>query len=361
MRGAYIARLDLDQPHHSGVALKMASQCAALKAALGPVDLIALAGNRLSVNGAPTGPALRRTALRLGGFYRAAAPRLAGADYLYIRYQRASPALLWLLRGFRRAHPGAPVFIEIPTWPYTGEAVGARDKVLGAMDRACRGRLAPHVDRIVTFSRETAILGIPTICTDNGVDPAALPLARPGAVEGPLRLVAVANLGLRHAYDRVIAGLAAYDGARDVVFDIIGSGVSEPDLRAAAAGLEGRVRFLGPKMGADLDAALDGAHLGVAALGMHRIAAATSDIKSREYCARGLPFVTSNADADFPDGSPFALQIPADDSPVDIAALVAFHAALPEDTPARMRAYAETRLSWRAKLAPVVTALQGAG
>ena len=43
--GAYIARLDLDQPHHVGVAKKIDAQIAALAEAFGPVETWFLRGN----------------------------------------------------------------------------------------------------------------------------------------------------------------------------------------------------------------------------------------------------------------------------------------------------------------------------
>jgi len=350
-----------------GVVKKMRAQAAALTAALGPVDHVGIRG--LSVvsdesvlwQQAP-GPYARQRLFALG-FYPGLVPRLAGHDYLYIRYQRSTPMFIRMLRALRRQTPGRPVLVEIPTYPYEAEQVSHRDRVLGLVDRVTRGGMKGSVDRIVTFSDREEIFGIPTIRTRNGVDLTAMQPMGAAPDEGVLRLVAVANLGLRHAYDRVIAGLAVYDGPRPVSFEIIGSGSAEAGLRAQVErlGLERRVTFAGPLNGAALDDRLRGAHLGIAALGMHRIDTSTSDLKSREYCARGLPFVTSNPDADFAGDFAFAFKAPADDSPIDIAALIAFHDRLRDrhpDFPARMRAHAEAQLGWEAKMRPVVAAIR---
>lgn len=366
-RGAYVARLDLDVPHHAGVVKKMRAQVAALRTALGPVDHVAVRGlsvvsdDRVLWRQAP-GPFARQRLLALG-FYPGLVSRLAAYDYLYIRYQRSTPMFIRMLRMLRRRNAARPVFVEIPTFPYEAEQTSRRDRALGLVDRMTRSGMRGTVDRIVTFSDRESIFGIPTIRTQNGVDLGAIRPMDAAPDHGPLRLVAVANLGLRHAYDRVIAGLAAYRGERPVVFEIIGSGSAEAGLRAQAAGLglSRSVTFAGPLDGAPLDARLRGAHLGIAALGMHRIGTSTTDLKSREYCARGLPFVTSNPDADFGEGFEFAFKAPADDSPIDIAALVGFHDRLRArhpDFPARMRAHAEARLGWDAKMAPVIDAIR---
>lgn len=371
VRGAYIARLDIGQPHLAGVAKKMDAQAAALAGALGPVDTWALRGATVTCNGTPvhqggTGRMARRW-LRMVGFYRVVLPRLGTADYIYIRYQRSTPAFLAFLRALKQAAPARPIIVEIPTYPYEAEQLSLRDKALGRIDRMCRPFLKRHVDRIVTFSDRPAIFGIPAVQTDNGVALAGASPLPPPVGGGALRLIGVANLGLRHAYDRVIDGLAAHvatGNSRTVVFDVIGSGEHEPALRARATahGLLGRqVNFLGPMTGAALDASMARAHMGISALGMHRIRAETSDIKSREYCARGLPFVMSNPDRDFGPDFRFAHPVAADDTPVDIGAVLAFHDRLCADVPdypQQMRAYAEARLTWQAKLAPVVVAIR---
>lgn len=365
--GAFIARLNVSEPHHVGVAKKMAAQVSALRADLGPVDQFLIDDLSVTRNGdvlwRQRNGRFARQRLHAMVFYPRLVPYLRESDYIYIRYQRCTPVFLRFLSELKRDKPQRPVVLELPTYPYDAEQVSRRDRLLGYVDRACRGRMAGLVDRIVTFSDCERIFGIPAIRTQNGVNLTAMSLASPPADEGPLRLVAVANLGLRHAYDRVIAGLIEYRGGRPVMFDIIGSGSAENELRAqvAASGLDDRVTFAGSLSGAVLDARLERAHVGVAALGMHRIETSTTDLKSREYCARGLPFVTANTDPDFDSSFPFSLQAPADDSPLDIAALTTFYAQLRKDCPGysrEMRDYAEARLGWDSKMRPVIAEIR---
>lgn len=366
LKGAVIARLNLSEAHLSGVAKKLQAQRSALADQTGPVDLYALDGANVTCNGAvvQTGGSGKQAARRAYyfGFYRHLARTLRGLDYVYIRYPRSSPLFLWMLARLRAHNPGLMVLIELPSFPYHTETVSLRDKVFGTIDRMSRPFLRHVADRIVTFSREKQIFGLPTIATDNGVDVAALdPLDAP-APDGPLRLFGVANLSFWHGYDRLIAGLAAYQGARPVTFDIAGAGQQLPRLQddVAAAGLQDVVRFHGPQHGDALKALMQGAHLGASSIGMHRLDVDTSNLKSREYCARGLPFLIAYPDRDFGDGFPFAFYAPADDSPVDIAALVNWYEALRRDHPdygADMRAYAEDRLSWHSKMAPVCAAI----
>ena len=65
----------------------------------------------------------------------------------------------------------------------------------------------------------------------------------------------------------------------------------------------------------------------------------------------------ASEDPDFPEGTQFVHQVSADESPIDVAALLDFANKLRERSPdymMDMRRYAEGRLTWKAKLEPIV-------
>lgn len=366
-RGLYLANLDLTAPHALGVAKKIRSQMAALEAALGPMQLAHPQGGRVLLDGEPIldlGDGLpARRKVSLYGYYERIGRDGAPWDYVYLRYGRTSAFMLRMLARLKRANPRLKVFIELPSFPYSTEAVDLRDRVFNLTDLFFRNFLRDNTDRIVTFSRKEEILGVPTIQTDNGVDVAALTVIPQPPTDGEIRLLGLANLSFWHGYDRVIAGLAAYraaGGGRPVAFEVVGTGRELPRLQADTArlGLGDIVRFHGSRVGAELDAIVAGCHIGVSSIGMHRLVVDTSNLKSREYCARGLPFVIAYPDRDFPPDLPWAFHATEDDSPLDIAALLAFHAGLAPDFQTGMRAYAEQNLTWTAKMAPVVAEIR---
>lgn len=367
LRGLYLANLDLEAAHAAGVAKKIRSQMAALEAALGPVQLAHPTGGRVLLDGRAILdlgeglPARRRVSLY--GYYERIGRDGAPWDYVYLRYGRTSAFVLRMLARLRRANPRLIVIIELPSFPYHTESVGLRDRVFTLTDLFFRRYLKDHTDRIVTFSRQDEILGVPTVQTDNGVDVDALEVLRQPPQNDGIRLLGLANLSFWHGYDRVIAGLAAYrdaGGGRPVAFEIVGTGRELERLKTDAARLQlgDLVRFHGPLFGADLDAVVAGCHIGISSIGMHRLDVDTSNLKSREFCARGVPFVIAYPDRDFPKTFPWAFHAPEDDSPLDIAALLDFHAGLAPDFQTAMRAYAENTLSWTAKMAPVVAEIR---
>lgn len=370
LRGAYIARLDLTQQHLSGVAAKIRGQISALEALPARIELVHPTGESILVDGQPwksygKGRLAKRWTYYFR-FYVELAKRTRELDFVYIRYQGCSPIFLWMLRQLRREHPGLAVIIEVPSYPFHTEARSLREHIFMRVDRATRCQLRRYVDRIVTFSKEGSIFGIQTIETDNGVDIDRVSIAPRSPSDQRLHLLGLANLSFWHGYDRVLAGLARYralGAKRGVFFDIVGTGTELERLQALSSelGLTDCVKFWGPRQGKALDEIMAQAHVGISSIGMHRLKVDTSNIKSREFCARGLPFVIGYPDRDFYSGLPFVMHIPPDESPLDIEGLVQFHAQLVSshsDYTTTMRDYAERNLSWAAKMRPVIATLR---
>ncbi len=286
--------------------------------------------------------------------------RREGIDFLYVRHDHnANPALIRWYDRLRRL--GVRILMEIPTWPYDAEfarsPLSRRLKL--RIDRLFRTGMARRIDGIVTFSDAETIFGRPTLRISNGIDFGSVPLKRGWHDDScEVRLLGVANLHFWHGYDRVIEGLARYYASaprRRVLFDIAGEGPAAAEYAAAIRrhGLTEVVRLCGPLWGEGLDEAFDRADMGIASLGRHRNGIERiKTLKNREYAARGIPFVYSETDDDF-DAMPYVLKVPADDTPLDILALLRFLDNV-ELTPGAIRATVEQTLSWDAQMARVV-------
>lgn len=369
--------ISVDHPGNRGILNKMEYQRAAFVELVGPVDLICSSVRGPIVNGEPSGE-YRWTGRGLGSlnhyfaFYLHASKLAAQHhyDFIYVRYPLALPAFLWFLDRARRANPEVKVVVEIATFPYRQELQTPKQRVLRTLDDVGHGVLEKRVDAIVTFYGQTEIYGIPCIRSGNGVDVRALPLSRPGASERGAEIIAVGNLATRHGVDRALVGLAAHantEPADRTTLHLVGDGPAVPELRSLATelGTEARVRFHGMQSGEPLDRLFDEADVALDSLGLHRLGLpSSSSLKAREYCARGVPFALASDDPDFPASLRFVHRVPADESPLDIGALLRFSRRMREAQPgvgAEMRDYAERNLTWEAKLAPVAAYLDQAG
>ncbi len=111
--------------------------------------------------------------------------------------------------------------------------------------------------------------------------------------------------------------------------------------------------FHGFLTGEALDALFDQCHVAVGSLGIHRKGLTqTSELKGREYCARGIPYIIACADPDFSSDFPYICYLPADESAVDVEQVLAFarEVGANPNHPQEMRRYAEEHLDWSVKM-----------
>jgi glycosyltransferase involved in cell wall biosynthesis len=289
--------------------------------------------------------------------------RIVKPDVLYLRYM---PTFGGALRAMRQLKAmGGKLVVEFPTYPKDAEnsRFFLRRLVFAHTDRVLM-KINPLVDLYTLIGQpcEGGLLnGRPAVNIVNGVDVSAFPLHAPNAGDPAVRLLALASMSGWHGYDRILTALAAYTGGADVSIEMVG-GDGDGSLAAWKAlaerlGLKNRVAFHGPLHGAALNRLIETCDIGVGSLGMYRYGLQTGmTLKLREFMARGLPFISAVSDPALPQDPAFALQVPNDDSEIDMAAVVAFAQNAKQDAgvAARMRAHAEATLSWTGVLRGVL-------
>lgn len=289
---------------------------------------------------------------------------------IYIRHFLLNPMFVGHLKLWRNARPDRRILLELPTYPYSPEF---RDAPLSVrlqvtLDHWTFRLLPSFIDRIVTFSRQLTIREIATIQTDNGVDPETITAITQAPPIVPFRILGLANLNIWHGYDRMIRGMAEWATSNDsglIHFDIAGTGKEEQNLRNLVKDLNVShlVTFHGFLQGDELDQLIARCHVGLASLGMHRTGVAdgqTTTLKAREFAARGLPFILGYTDHDFGPNYPFCRIERADERSVDPESIRQFYTQVIEQNPqyfTTMRNDARNRLSWQAKLSPVLNYL----
>lgn len=139
-------------------------------------------------------------------------------------------------------------------------------------------------------------------------------------------MIGVASLAEWHGYDRVIRGMADYvknmsSGELKPVFNIVGEGDAKEGLKELVYSLHLNeyVNFFGYMSGEQLDHVFNNSDVGVSSLGLYRKDLnLASDLKSREYCARGMPFIKTGIDIDFDPKPFFVHQVENNNEDVDI-------------------------------------------
>ena len=300
-----------------------------------------------------------------------------GIQFVYARcFQNANP---WLIRFFRRLNRlGIKSVTEIPTYPYDQEFATFSFKVRMGLkvDQLFRNRLAREMAAMVTFSDAEQIFGQRTIRISNGVDFDSIPLHQPSSPTllsqnasatndtqehlSALHLIGVAEVHIWHGFDRVMSGIGAYKGNREVYFHVVG-GVHPNHMSSIIApiiqkyGLQDRIIFHGTLFGDELTKVFNQCQFAIGSLGRHRSGITViKTLKNREYATRGIPFIYSEQDSDF-DHQPYVLKAPADESPVDIQRIIDFMDGFtmkPEEIRSTVK-----HLTWNIQMKKVVDAV----
>lgn len=303
--------------------------------------------------------------------YRAVmkAADLVDFDYVYWRW---APAWKSAWRAARKLHDkGIRILYEIPTFVKSGEKpMNLLRKAFSVYSDFWESRLTRYLDLVVLiFTGDTTmdtLYGKPVAVIDNGIDVDAIPVRRPRGHDDEVHILALASMSYWHGYDRLIRSLHGYTGDRKVVLHMVGGndGGMLPAWQKLAAELqvEDRVVFHGKMYGEALDEMFDLCDVGTNALAQFRKnLSATSELKVREYTARGLPFLCSVEDPALAHaGEPFWLTVANDDSVPDMEQIVEFALKMraDRDHPARMRAYAGKYMTWESQYAPIFKKLE---
>jgi hypothetical protein len=236
------------------------------------------------------------------------------------------------------------------------------------MDKLFRKQLKRYINYIITYCEQDAIFGVPCIKLRNGVNVNGIPIIPKKESENKtLQLLAMANISIWHGFERLIYGLDAYvKDKRNTIhvhLTIIGTGKHLPQLKKIvdSLSLNSHITFKDFLTGQHLTDEINKADVGISTLGMHlKNVTQDSSFKSREYCARGLPFILSCDDKDFPPHLPFINYHPNTHEPIDITKIISFYNTLKQQYPDyihMMRDYAEKQLTWEVKLKPIIEKL----
>lgn len=190
--------------------------------------------------------------------------------------------------------------------------------------------------------------------------------SRPVLADPPiLRAVGIAGSANSPGFDRFLRGvfeLGSDERHEELEIVIVGhSEVLQAERSLAQRlGLKDRVTFTGALFGADLDDVLATAAFGIGSLAGHRIGLDVgSPLKHRTYLSFGLPIVTSVNDPGLPPGAPWVHQVPADDTPIDIRAVLDWVTALPQaETRRAIESWARANLSAESVAAQILEAIR---
>lgn len=334
MKILYLSTWDFTNEESDGVCKKIYSQVAVFEKQGYVVDFIFIKGEKLVYKEDGT----ERIIGKLGNIKKTPAyikmyRKLKNKKYGWV-YNRYGMMDTFYYRVLKRLHKnGARILIEIPTYPYAGEKPkGILYQFMFWWDRKYIKYLKNITERIVTYSQDDEIFGIPTIHVMNGIDVNLVKPVINVKDTDIINLLMVALMQPHHGYERLLYGLKQYydeGGLRKIFCHFVGDGPERTSYEeiVKACNLEDHVHFYGMKGGKELDEIYDRADIGICSLGCYKKGIYwSSELKAREYLAKGIPII-SGIEVDIfslIDKKSF-LQFPNDGSTININKIIEFY------------------------------------
>lgn len=274
-------------------------------------------------------------------------------DTFYIRYIQSDIFFIKLLKNIKELDK--KIYLEIPTYPYDDELTKAKLII----DKIYRRKLKKYIDKVIISSDKLEkVFGIDVFYLDNCINLENIKFENHIFKKNidEINLIGVSYIRNCIGYDRIIKGLAEYysnNHSIKVYFNIVGEGEGLEELKELVKqkNLERYVEFHGFKSGKDLDIVFEKSDIAIGSLGDHRLGVIKkSPLKSREYCGRGIPFISSVEDLGFDEKCEFILNIEQNDNPVDINQVISFYLSMiDKNISNKMRKYAEENFNWSEK------------
>lgn len=287
-------------------------------------------------------------------FFKLKKINLESYDLIYIRNPGSNPFFI----SFFKKIKNKKTIMEVPTYPYDNEANTFLLKVQNMLDKVYRRKLKNYVQRIVTYSDDKEIWGIPCINISNGIDLDEIKIINKRNIKNKIVFTSISNCSFWHGIDRFIYSILEYiknNGKEEIVFNIIGEGNETSKLKRIVREnkiLENIVIFYGKRLDKELEEIYNETDIGIGSLGRFRSGIVIMKaLKNREYSAKGLPMIYSEIDLDF-EGQEFVHKVPHDESLIDIEKIIKWYKNL-KVTSEEIRDFSK-QFSWDIQMKKVV-------
>ncbi|MDY0288977.1 MAG: glycosyltransferase [Sphaerochaeta sp.] len=276
-------------------------------------------------------------------------------DFIYMRYSLADPFFLQIYKKYGNKMITEHQTKEVHELFKNGHYIYAIIELFfGSVLLSKVSGIVACTNEILEYELNRALVHKNSLVNGNGINVESVKLKKNIFVEkNQIDIVCIASFAYWHGIDRLINGIHEYNGRKKIVLHLIGGGDGIADIQANINQDNCSIKIYGYKNSQEIDEIFDRFDLAICSLGIHRKGLLeTSELKAREYCARGIPFITSSPDADFPRDFSYILKFQSNEDPIDINRIIDFYANLKADTysSSTLRKYALENLDWKIKI-----------
>lgn len=288
-------------------------------------------------------------------------------DFSYIRSMFFCPHSIKLLKYLSKS--SVKVVMEVPTHPAKNEYKRNSNTLLKyalLMQHELTKLHSKYVDLYTVIGEPSNgnYFGSKAINIENGIQIESIPAKEASKNDSEIHILALATMAKWHGYDRLIRGMYNFykSGGREEIFlHMVGNdgdgSLSKWKHLAADLKLNNRVIFEGYKYGTDLQIIINKCDIAVSSLAGHRIGVYnTVEMKSREYMARGIPFIYSTNDKVLNDNKEFCMKVDNNDDSINFDRIIDFvgQKRNKNNLVFEMREYAAEKMSWTAQFEKII-------
>lgn len=247
-------------------------------------------------------------------------------DLIYMRSMPAMFPYQKMMENINRQK--IKLIIEIPTYPIEREMDLEQRKTRRmyiSYSNKIKEKTDKNIDLYTLIGEKTNGIyrGKKAINIVNGVDLTRIPLRSPNYDESTINLLALASMCYWHGYDRLIYGMKMYSMKHKVKVHMVGND-GDGSLKkwmglVKRFDLQDYFIFHGALYGEKLNEMFSLCDIGVGSLGLYRTGFQSgSNLKTREYLARGLPFIYAAEDPILSTQPEYCLKVPNDGEPINM-------------------------------------------
>ena len=242
-----------------------------------------------------------------------------------------------------------------------------REKLYGKKIRKLAQFAICNSEDIAQYERKLADNSYQTIILGDAVQTKNYELKRSTALEQEFRMVFLKGASTQadfNGLDKVFRGIKAYSGPYKLNFFLFGHNLNAEKNLIKELGIEEHVHVGGFLDQNETDVLMNQVHLGIGALAIHRKGLkSSSTIKTREYFARGLPFVFGHNDPDFSNNQRalrFCLELPANDEALNFEEIISWYLNLEVNDKfgQEMHQFAQDYLDYSIKMKKLISFIQ---
>lgn len=278
----------------------------------------------------------------------------------YLRYHFFDRLFLKVLKLFKKY--GTIVVVEAHGWPTKGK-ITLKSVVPYTLDSLYEKECARHIDFVAAISSVKNIWGCTTLQMDNGIDCNSISIQEKVTKDEDITIISVSNEFEYHGYPKIIESLYNYKnsgGTRNIKIVFVGAFLDSTQKLVVKLDLQQEIVFVGKKSGKELEDLYNQADLGIGALSARSGVVHGSSIKTKEYFAKGLPFITAWKEYSIPENYPYVLYLDPFENIVDMNQIIEFYDGIKndKDMSSNMRKFAEDNYTWEKQLGKIISVIE---